>query len=120
MGKKDLASVTTDLSALASMMPTQHAAVIPIRSTPSQPEPAPTAPPAPDQTAADEPKPRTSKKQEEIIQFSMGLRKSLRKQLARVASDADMTMRAFVLHALKDKGISVREDDLLDLRKERR
>jgi hypothetical protein len=37
-----------------------------------------------------------------------------------LASDADITMRAFVLRALKDKGLSVREDDLLDLRKERR
>jgi hypothetical protein len=117
MGKKDLASVTTDLSALAGMMPTQHAAVIPIRS---QPEPVPSAAPAPGQAAADEPKPRPSKKQEEIIQFSMGLRKSLRKQLARLASDDDMTMRAFVLSALKEKGLSVDEDDLLDLRKERR
>ena len=45
---------------------------------------------------------------------------SMRKQLARLASDADMTMRAFVLNALKEKGLSVREDDLIDLRKERR
>jgi adenine specific DNA methylase Mod len=37
-----------------------------------------------------------------------------------LASDADMTMRAFVLNALKEKGLSVREDDLIDLRKERR
>jgi hypothetical protein len=29
-------------------------------------------------------------------------------------------MRAFVLNALKEKGLSVREDDLIDLRKERR
>jgi hypothetical protein len=116
MGKKDLASVTTDLSALAGMMPTQHAAVIPIRSVPPQPEPS--VPPVPDQPAAGRPEPRTDK-QEEIIQFSMGLRKSLRKQLAHLASDADVTMRAFVLRALKDKGLSVREDDLLDLRKER-
>ena len=33
----------------------------------------------------------------------------MRKQLARLASDADMTMRAFVLNALKEKGLSVRE-----------
>jgi hypothetical protein len=36
---------------------------------------------------------------EEVIQFSLSLRKSLRKQLARLADDADMTMRAFVLEA---------------------
>jgi hypothetical protein len=31
-----------------------------------------------------------------------------------------MTMRAFVLDALKAKGLEVRDDDLADLRKERR
>jgi ribosomal protein L7Ae-like RNA K-turn-binding protein len=36
-----------------------------------------------------------------------------------LADDADMTMRAFVLNALKDKGLDVRPDDLADLRKER-
>ena len=51
-----------------------------------------------------------------MIQFSLSLRKSLRKQLARLADDADMTMRAFVLEALKAKGLDVRPDDLVDLR----
>jgi hypothetical protein len=31
----------------------------------------------------------------------------------------DMTMREFVLDALRDKGLDVRPDDLMDLRKER-
>jgi hypothetical protein len=31
-----------------------------------------------------------------------------------------MTMRAFVLNALKEKGLDVHDDDLVDLRKERR
>jgi hypothetical protein len=57
---------------------------------------------------------------EEGIQFSVSLRKGLRKQRARLADDANMTMRAFVLDALKDKGLDVRSDDLVDLRKERR
>ena len=96
MSKKDLASVTADLSALAQMMPTQR---------PSAPEP---------------PTPRAVAPAEEVIQFSLSLRKGLRKQLARLADDADMTMRAFVLDALKDKGIDVRPDDLVDLRKDRR
>ena len=34
-----------------------------------------------------------------------------------VADEADMTMRAFVLDALKAKGLDVGPDDLLDLRK---
>ncbi len=103
MSKKDLASVTTDLSALASMMPTQRPAAEPqaLKVVPVPPTPRPKG------------------QGEEITQFSLSLRKDLRKQLARLADDADMTMRAFVLNALKDKGLDVRADDLADLRKER-
>ena len=97
MSKKDLANVTADLSALAAVMPTQR----PVPAAPlkvvSRPTPA----------VSDEP----------VIQFSLSLRKSLRKQLATLAADADMTMRAFVLHALKEKGLAVRDDDLADLRR---
>lgn len=106
MGKKDLASVTTDLSALASMMPTQRPALA--VAPPPAPRPAPVEPRR--QPALEEP----------AIQFSLSMRKELRKQLARLASEADMTMRAFVLNALKEKGLSVRDEDLIDLRKERR
>jgi hypothetical protein len=96
MSKKDLASVTADLSALAQTMPTQR----PMASEP--------------------PALRIVAPAEEVIQFSLSLRKGLRKQLARLADDADMTMRAFVLDALKAKGLDVQPDDLVDLRKERR
>jgi hypothetical protein len=96
MSKKDLASVTADLSALAQTMPTQ-------RSITSKPPVLRVVAPA-----------------EEVIQFSLSLRKGLRKQLARLADEADMTMRAFVLDALKAKGLDVRDNDLADLRKERR
>src|SRR5271165_5224606 len=81
MSKKDLASVTADLSALAQMMPTQRPAV-------SEP-----------------PALKVVEPSEEVIQFSLSLRKGLRKQLARLADDADMTMRAFVLDALRAKGL---------------
>ena len=54
---------------------------------------------------------------EEVMQFSLSLRKSLRKELAQLAVDADMTMRAFVLKALKEKGLSVLDEDLVDRRK---
>jgi hypothetical protein len=121
MSKKDLASVTADLSALARGMPTQR--------TSSAPSPAaPVASPVPVSTAAAEPplkvvvaksKPKAEPEPEPVTQFSLSLRKTLRKQLSRLADDADMTMRAFVLNALKDKGLSVRDDDLADLRKER-
>ena len=105
MTKKDLASVTTDLSALASMLPTQRLTL-----------PAPQALDRPAAAAV----PTPSREDEGVIQFSLSLRKDLRKQLARLAADSDMTMRAFVLNALKEHGLSVREDDLADLRKERR
>ncbi len=108
MGKKDLASVTTDLSALASMMPTQRPALGVAPPPASTPRPTPVR--AREELA----------REEQAIQFSLSMRKELRKQLARLASEADMTMRAFVLNALKEKGLSVREDDLIDLRKERR
>jgi hypothetical protein len=99
MSKKDLSSLTGDLSALAAGVPTQRPVV------------APGAPP---------PAPARSEPGEPVIQFSLSLRKSLRKQLARLADDADMTMRAFVLDALKARGLDVRADDLTDLRKDRR
>ncbi len=109
MAKKDLASVTTDLTALASLMPTQRPA-----SPPATPVAQP-APPSPLTVI-----PAAAREAEGVTQFSLSLRKELRKQLARLASDADMTMRAFVLNALKDKGLAVRDEDLIDLRKERR
>ncbi len=108
MSKKDLASVTNDLSALASMMPTQRPA-------------APSASPEPTAwKVVTAPTPIAEGQGEEVTQFSLSLRKGLRKELARLAADADMTMRAFVLNALKAKGLAVRDDDLLDLRREKR
>ena len=97
MAKKDLASVITDLSALAASMPTQR---------PASPRLVEIAP--------------TPAKRESLTQISLSLRQDLRKQLNRLAAEADMTMRAFVLKALQDKGLSVREEDLADLRKARR
>lgn len=61
--------------------------------------------------------PTSERPAEPIVQFSFGLRKSLRRELQHLAADADMTMRAFILDALKQKGLSVTDDDLLDLRR---
>jgi hypothetical protein len=107
MIKKNLANVTTDLSALAAMMPTQRAAVASAIAVEAQPMET-IAPPI-----------AVTEKNETLTQFSLSLRKELRKQLGRLAADADMTMRAFVLDALREKGLSVRDDDIVDLRKER-
>ncbi len=95
MSKKDLASVQANLAELAGTMPTQHK---PARGGEGT-RPAPAAP------------------SEEVMQFSLSLRKSLRKELTQLAVDTDMTMRAFVLMALKEKGLSVLDEDLVDRRK---
>lgn len=116
MAKKDLASVTTDLSALASGMPTQRAAFVAPVTAPANPAAAEANANAAPKAAV---KPKVPAAPEPIAQFSLGLRKVLRNELANLARDADMTMRAFVLLALKDKGLSVRDEDLVDLRRER-
>ena len=87
MAKKDFSNISGDLAALAETMPTQR-------------------PPARAQTGQGN----------RAFQFSLSLSKDQRKHLMRLASEADMTMRAFVLNALKDKGLPVDPDDLLDLR----
>jgi hypothetical protein len=110
MAKKDLANVTADLSALAAAMPTQRPAPAPTLSEPPPPRPSAAAKLVAERAGAGE----------EITQFSLSMRKGLRKQLSRLADDADMTMRAFVLNALKVQGLDVHSDDLLDLRKDRR
>ena len=100
--KRDLKSIQTNLAALADGLPSQRV-----------PEPRPLVAEAHDAPRA---VPREAPG-EPVIQFSLSLRKSLRKELARLAADADMTMRAFVLNALKEKGLAVMDDDLVDLRK---
>jgi hypothetical protein len=89
MMKKNLQSVAASLGDLAATMPTQKPLSV-VRSAPSEP----------------------------LVQFSMRMRKSLRRELDRLAIDHDTTMQAFVLSALRDKGLSVTDDDLLDLRKQ--
>jgi hypothetical protein len=53
------------------------------------------------------------------VQFPFCLRKNLRKQYAQLANDQDATMRSFILDALKEKGLNVLDENMLDLRKER-
>ncbi len=93
MAKKDLRSVAASLGSVASSYPTQNVATAPERNA------------------------KLVKPTEPIVQFSFGLRKSLRRELQHLAADADMTMRSFILDALKEKGLSVTDEDLLDLRR---
>lgn len=92
MAKKNLRSIASALQPAADALPTQNVS----SSTPKAEPPADAEP---------------------VVQFSFGLRRSQRKNLARLAADADMTMRAFILNALKEKGLDVTSDDLLDLRR---
>lgn len=94
--KRNLQSVAASLSAVAAQLPTQN---VPVSGPPR--------PAAVDAPASAEP----------VVQFSFGLRKSQRRELQRLAADADMTMRAFILGALRDRGLTVTEEDLLDLRR---
>ena len=55
--------------------------------------------------------------QERQSQFTLKMRASLHKELARLALDSGMTMRGYIMDALKSKGLSVTEADLVDRRK---
>ena len=44
-------------------------------------------------------------------------RASLHKELARLAFEKDMTMRGLIMNALKEKGLNVTEEDLIDRRR---
>ncbi len=55
---------------------------------------------------------------EDLIARHMTGQAMLAAQFDRLAADA-MTMRAFVLHALREKGLDVNDEDLVDLRKRR-
>ena len=104
MAKKDLEAVQANLSSLADNFPSQH---VPPKEAPPKKE------------ARRVKKKVVAQPAEQTIQFSFGLRKSLRKELVNFANDADMTMRAFVLDALKAKGLNVTDADLIDMRKQK-
>jgi hypothetical protein len=57
------------------------------------------------------------KVEELIVQYPLKLRASLRDELAQKAALAGMTMRRFIMSALKEQGIDVTEDDMVDRRK---
>ena len=61
--------------------------------------------------------PSQSGRQEEMSQFTLKMRESLHRELARLAFDSDMTMRGFIMNALRGKGLSVTKTDLVDRRR---
>jgi hypothetical protein len=62
-------------------------------------------------------KPPPTESQEATSQFTLKLRESLHRELARKAFNSGMTMRGFIMHALKKAGLNVTEIDLVDRRR---
>ena len=54
---------------------------------------------------------------ERNAQYLLKMRRDQRRQLTRLAAMEDMTIRAFILSALRDKGLEVTVEDLVDLRR---
>ena len=50
-------------------------------------------------------------------QFTLQMRESLHRELARKALDSGMTMRGFIMNALRTSGLKVTETDLVDRRR---
>ena len=54
---------------------------------------------------------------EPASQFTLKLSVAQHKELQRLAFEADMTMRSYVMHALKVQGLGVTDADLVDRRR---
>ena len=102
---KNLKTVTTDLAALAAPLPTQHV----VDRAPKEPPKAVITTKTPRQ------KPKAATERE--VQFSLSLPESARRQLAVKSTEADMTMRGFILAALRDKGIEISDEHFKDARR---
>lgn len=61
--------------------------------------------------------PPLSDSPEPISQFTLKLRESLHRELAKKAFNSGMTMRGFIMNALKKAGLNVTEVDLVDRRR---
>ena len=74
-----------------------------------------TRPPAPRPRASRAPEPENGS--EPVSQVTIKMRESLHRELARKAFNSDMTMRGYIMRALKQAGLGVTESDLVDGRK---
>ena len=71
-------------------------------------------------TAASDKKPRRKapgKSGEAVSQVTIKMRESLHRELARKAFSSGMTMRGYIMRALKQAGLGVNEADLVDRRR---
>jgi hypothetical protein len=103
------------LKELAASMPTQRAPA-PITIT----APAATRPSTPITITA--PARPVQAGQDEQVQISFSARASTRKGMFKVAHDLDVTLKALILGALRDKypQLGITDDDLADMRTRRR
>lgn len=68
--------------------------------------------------AAKQPKsPRSSDRGERVSQVTLQMRESLHRDLARKAFESGMTMRGFIMNALKKAGLKVTDQDMVDRRR---
>ncbi len=90
---------------MVARLPTQHV----VDRAPKEPPKAATTTKTPRQ------KPKAATERE--VQFSLSLPESARKQLAIKAMEADLTMRGYILDALRDRGIEISENEIRDARR---
>ena len=110
--------VPNDLAELARNLPTQNVDVRESDETPSPPTILAPVPKAPTKTDS---KPlAVAEGHEERVQLKLNVRESLHREIQRRAFDDGMTAQAFILDALKAKGLPVPAADLLDGRKRRK
>ena len=60
---------------------------------------------------------QTSEPRERQSQVTLQMRESLHKELARKAFESGMTMRGFIMSALRKSGLKVTKADLVDRRR---
>lgn len=61
--------------------------------------------------------PLNSERGERQSQFTLQMRESLHQELARKAFESGMTMRGYIMNALKKSGLKVTDADLVDRRR---
>ncbi len=57
------------------------------------------------------------KKPEPLVQFTLQMRASLHRELAQRALNSGMTMRGYIMNALRKSGLKVTDNDLVDRRR---
>lgn len=107
MSKKKFGSVADTLSSLADELPVQRPPKEIVAEAKEEGAHTPKR------------KPLSEKKkiEELVVQYPLKMRASLRDKLSQMAALEGMTMRGFIMSALKEKGLEVTKEDMVDRRK---